>query len=120
MHQVSKPRAANQSMADESGRPGTCRSKGGWGGHRRSVYEKNGAAGRGTARSRLTGGFLPQEQLDFALAGPVLFAGGGAGRGWLHAVLRCKAAQSINFPELGVGSRTIPGYIRSLATQVLT
>src|SRR5262245_41298321 len=27
MHQVSKPRAANQSIADESGRPGTCRSK---------------------------------------------------------------------------------------------
>src|SRR5687767_12782154 len=27
MHQVSKPRAANHSMTDESGRPGTCRSK---------------------------------------------------------------------------------------------
>src|SRR2546422_7307690 len=27
MHQVSKPRAANQSIAEESGRPGTCRSK---------------------------------------------------------------------------------------------
>src|SRR5215208_5965385 len=26
-HQVSKPRRANQSMAEESGRPGTCRSK---------------------------------------------------------------------------------------------
>src|SRR5512139_920663 len=27
MHQVSKPRAANQSITDESGRPGTYRSK---------------------------------------------------------------------------------------------
>src|SRR5687768_7610255 len=27
MHQVSKPRAANQSITDESGRPGTVRSK---------------------------------------------------------------------------------------------
>src|SRR5262245_54695201 len=27
MHQVSKPRAANQSITEESGRPGTCRSK---------------------------------------------------------------------------------------------
>src|ERR1700716_742780 len=26
-HQQSKPRAANQSIAEESGRPGTCRSK---------------------------------------------------------------------------------------------
>src|SRR5919106_4036102 len=30
MHQVSNPRAANQSIADESGRPGTCRSNVGW------------------------------------------------------------------------------------------
>src|SRR6185295_2124918 len=27
MHQVSKPRPANHSIAEESGRPGTCRSK---------------------------------------------------------------------------------------------
>src|SRR5438128_9585028 len=27
MHQVSKPRPANHSMAEECGRPGTCRSK---------------------------------------------------------------------------------------------
>src|SRR4029077_10447360 len=27
MHHVSNPRAANQSIAEESGRPGTCRSK---------------------------------------------------------------------------------------------
>src|SRR3970282_1433404 len=27
MHQVSKPRAANHSMTEECGRPGTCRSK---------------------------------------------------------------------------------------------
>ena len=30
MHQVSKPRAAKKSIADESGRPGTCRSNVGW------------------------------------------------------------------------------------------
>src|SRR3990172_4188612 len=30
MHQASKPRAANQSMTEESGRPGTVRSKVGW------------------------------------------------------------------------------------------
>jgi hypothetical protein len=30
MHQVSKPRAANHSITEECGRPGTCRSKVGW------------------------------------------------------------------------------------------
>ena len=68
MHQVSKPRAANQSITEESGRPGTVRSKVGCAAIEEPCTKRMVPFGACAGGRR----FLPQEELDVALPRPVL------------------------------------------------
>src|SRR6059058_2524638 len=70
-HQQTKPRRANQSMTDESARPGTVRSKVGC----EAIDEPctNSTAGLPSGADEL----LPQEETDVLLVRPVLDTGDG-------------------------------------------
>ena len=73
-HQVSKPRAANQSITEESGRPGTCRSKVGCDAIDEPCTNRMVPAGPDGSPH-----ILPQEQAHVALLGPMLLAADGGG-----------------------------------------